>query len=303
MGGPPPSSSLGQCEVCEKEAKSRCAGCFQSFYCSKEHQVKAWPTHRATCAPIKVCQNDKVGRFYVATRDIKPGEIVLRENPLVVGPSQATPPVCVGCFKVNLLTFMRPHIYSCIRATRFICMQNIIVLSERMSWTAVESLIGNCAQPEVDLETDVDNDEHIFMLNDMMPRRRVAMRKKWKKRKEQKEEENVRWGVKSFNLETTKKRKRKKLVGKIREKVARTWPQARLKNVHRHRRRMLTIQHSSNRLTLRMIYLESAQVGRHITFFSYTFHFLIFPHLVVIRLSFLLIGSGKFRPIKSSSFC
>lgn len=93
--------SLGKCEVCEKEAKSRCAGCFQSFYCSKEHQKQDWPTHKTHCAPIKMCQNDKVGRFYVATRDIKPGEIVLREAPLVVGPSQATPPVCVGCFKVK----------------------------------------------------------------------------------------------------------------------------------------------------------------------------------------------------------
>ncbi|CAH1996051.1 unnamed protein product [Acanthoscelides obtectus] len=35
----------------------------------------------------------------VATRDIKPGEILLKEQPLISGPSQNTVPVCVGCYK------------------------------------------------------------------------------------------------------------------------------------------------------------------------------------------------------------
>lgn len=65
-------------------------------------------------------------------------------------------------------------------------------------------------------------------------------------KKEQNEKENVRWGVKSFNLDTTK---RKKETSWENSRESRTWPQARLKNAHRRRRRMLTIQHSSNRLT------------------------------------------------------
>lgn len=35
----------------------------------------------------------------VACRDIKPGEIVLKESPLVKGPSQVTCPVCVNCLQ------------------------------------------------------------------------------------------------------------------------------------------------------------------------------------------------------------
>lgn len=125
---PQGNQSLGKCEVCDKDAKSRCAGCFHIFYCSKEHQRQDWPIHKPNCWPIKMCQNDKVGRFYVATRDIKPGEIILRENPLVVGPSQATPPVCVGCFKVIFFMSTSRDLYA-----------------KKLVQECSKSLIGNCA--------------------------------------------------------------------------------------------------------------------------------------------------------------
>ena len=90
-----------KCEVCKKEAKSRCSGCVQAFYCSVEHQRVDWKNHKVNCSPLKLCHNDKIGRFYVATRNIKPGEIILRESPLVISPAQLTGPVCVGCLKVR----------------------------------------------------------------------------------------------------------------------------------------------------------------------------------------------------------
>lgn len=93
----------GKCEVCDKQAKSRCSGCVQAFYCSVEHQRQDWKIHKPSCSPLKVCHNEKIGRYYVATRNIKPGEIILRESPLVIGPSQVTGPVCVGCLKVRLI--------------------------------------------------------------------------------------------------------------------------------------------------------------------------------------------------------
>lgn len=92
-----------KCAVCEKESKSRCSGCLQVWYCSTDHQRKDWKTHKANCSPIRVAQSEKLGRYYVATRNIKPGEIVLKESPLVIGPSQVTPPVCVGCLQVKYL--------------------------------------------------------------------------------------------------------------------------------------------------------------------------------------------------------
>ncbi|KAG5683117.1 hypothetical protein PVAND_012418 [Polypedilum vanderplanki] len=89
----------GKCAVCNNQAKSRCSGCVQAFYCSVEHQRADWKNHKPLCSPMRVCHNEKIGRHYVATRDIKPGEIVLREAPLIIGPSQVTVPVCVGCLK------------------------------------------------------------------------------------------------------------------------------------------------------------------------------------------------------------
>nr|CAD7441361.1 unnamed protein product [Timema bartmani] len=46
-----------------------------------------------------VCENALLGRHLVATRDIKEGVVVLKELPLVAGPPQITPPVCLGCYR------------------------------------------------------------------------------------------------------------------------------------------------------------------------------------------------------------
>lgn len=99
--GSPNDDLTGNCFVCDKVSKSRCSQCLDVFYCSVDHQRKDWKAHKPKCSPMRVCQSDKMGRFYVATRNIKPGEIVLKEAPLVIGPSQATPPVCVGCLQVK----------------------------------------------------------------------------------------------------------------------------------------------------------------------------------------------------------
>lgn len=48
---------------------------------------------------FQIRTNDLFGRYLVASRDIKPGEIVLKESPLISGPSQITAPVCIGCLQ------------------------------------------------------------------------------------------------------------------------------------------------------------------------------------------------------------
>lgn len=49
---------------------------------------------------LQVLHNDILGRYLVATRDIKQGEIILEEIPLIKGPSQMTAPVCLGCYRL-----------------------------------------------------------------------------------------------------------------------------------------------------------------------------------------------------------
>lgn len=42
------------CAVCSITAKQRCAGCFNVFYCSRDHQKQHWKIHKSLCRPIKV---------------------------------------------------------------------------------------------------------------------------------------------------------------------------------------------------------------------------------------------------------
>lgn len=101
--GSPNDELTGNCFVCGKLSKSRCSQCLEVFYCSVDHQRKDWKNHKPSCSPMRICSSDKIGRHYVATRNIKPGEVVLKEAPLVIGPSQSTPPVCVGCLQVKFM--------------------------------------------------------------------------------------------------------------------------------------------------------------------------------------------------------
>ena len=49
---------------------------------------------------FQICSDDPaLGRYIIATRDLKPGELLLAESPLVVAPMAVTPPVCLVCYK------------------------------------------------------------------------------------------------------------------------------------------------------------------------------------------------------------
>ncbi|XP_066945612.1 SET domain-containing protein SmydA-8-like [Macrobrachium rosenbergii] len=87
------------CEVCQVPAKQSCSSCHASFYCSKECQKKAWKLHKASCIPYVIEIHPVYGRYCVATRDIKPGEIIMREVPVAVGPKNMSIPLCLGCHR------------------------------------------------------------------------------------------------------------------------------------------------------------------------------------------------------------
>ncbi|XP_021915499.1 protein msta isoform X2 [Zootermopsis nevadensis] len=88
------------CAVCTEPANQRCGGCHVIYYCCRDHQRLDWKGHRSRCKPFKVADNKALGRHLIATRDIKVGEVILDEQPLVAGPSQVTPPVCLGCYRI-----------------------------------------------------------------------------------------------------------------------------------------------------------------------------------------------------------
>ena len=88
------------CAYCHIQANQRCTGCHETFYCSREHQKMHWRKHKNQCCAFKICSdNEELGRYIIATRDLKPGELILAEAPTVIAPMAVTPPVCLACYK------------------------------------------------------------------------------------------------------------------------------------------------------------------------------------------------------------
>lgn len=96
-------ASLTSCALCQARASQLCAACRNVVYCSREHQKEHWKKgHKAECKCYEVATNETLGRHLRATRDIKIGEQILKEAPLILGPKVASAPLCLGCHR-NLL--------------------------------------------------------------------------------------------------------------------------------------------------------------------------------------------------------
>lgn len=99
------------CQICSKEAPFKCTSCKQAHYCGSDHQKEHWPRHKVDCRPFIIKQNDVLGRYMVATRDIPAKSVIFMEKPLVVGPKWCISDEeklysmfpCVGCFKQTSL--------------------------------------------------------------------------------------------------------------------------------------------------------------------------------------------------------
>lgn len=87
----------GLCEVCQAEAQQACSGCASVFYCGKEHQRKHWPNHRQECQPYKVVSSPDAGQYLVAGCQLKAGQRILRDTPLIVAPLATSTLLCLGC--------------------------------------------------------------------------------------------------------------------------------------------------------------------------------------------------------------
>ncbi|KAH8405988.1 hypothetical protein KR215_001817, partial [Drosophila sulfurigaster] len=95
-------TSPTSCALCQARATQVCAACRNVVYCSREHQKEHWKQHKSQCKCYEMDTNQLLGRHLRATRDIRMGEQIMREAPLVLGPKVASPPICLGCHR-NLL--------------------------------------------------------------------------------------------------------------------------------------------------------------------------------------------------------
>jgi len=78
---------VSNCQICEKPAPMKCKKCLTVGYCCKEHQTEDWRIHKKKCIPFEIKTNEVLGRHLVARRDLKPGELILKESALVSGPT------------------------------------------------------------------------------------------------------------------------------------------------------------------------------------------------------------------------
>ena len=55
------------------------------------------------CTKLSVTDTRKTLKFltssFIYRRNIEPGEVIMEEHPITVGPKQFTSPVCLGCYR------------------------------------------------------------------------------------------------------------------------------------------------------------------------------------------------------------
>ena len=75
-----------RCCFCEKSSESllQCSGCGNVQYCNQTCQRSDWKTHKKSCKVYKLVKISGKNYGLVATRSIKQGEIIMKENPLLI---------------------------------------------------------------------------------------------------------------------------------------------------------------------------------------------------------------------------
>ncbi|KAG5673865.1 hypothetical protein PVAND_003876 [Polypedilum vanderplanki] len=110
------------CKVCRNEAKQKCSGCLNVFYCSRNCQISDWKSgHKNACKPYEVKRNEKLGRYMIAARDLKAGEVLFREFAVVHGPKMISNPMCLGCHKTLAIQPHKADFYRCSRCAWPMC--------------------------------------------------------------------------------------------------------------------------------------------------------------------------------------
>uniref|UniRef100_A0A182R8I9 SET domain-containing protein n=1 Tax=Anopheles funestus TaxID=62324 RepID=A0A182R8I9_ANOFN len=72
-------------------------------------------------ASYSVKRTEQVGRYLVASRDLKAGDIIIETSPIIVGPCAETEPVCLGCHSTFIADSV---IYRCENCNWRICSPN-----------------------------------------------------------------------------------------------------------------------------------------------------------------------------------
>ena len=85
--------------VTGKKKLSKCAGCHAITYCGVECQREDWPRHNWNCVPVMVTEIPGKGRGFVAARDIKMGELIFKDKPVITLPQ--------NIFRIDRLEYLK----------------------------------------------------------------------------------------------------------------------------------------------------------------------------------------------------
>lgn len=90
----------GQCWLCRASSEVKCDKC-DIEACSQAHLALHTKIggggDGSQCLPFQIVFREGVGNCVTATRDIRPGEVILSEKPAVWGPNLKSPPKCCNC--------------------------------------------------------------------------------------------------------------------------------------------------------------------------------------------------------------
>jgi len=75
------------CSGCQNKKSTnllKCSGCSLAYYCNSKCQKSHWKIHKKSCIAFKVESVAGKGMGMIASRDIKQGETILKEDPVLV---------------------------------------------------------------------------------------------------------------------------------------------------------------------------------------------------------------------------
>ena len=87
------------CLWCCKPCLELCPKCGLVAFCSQDHLANHYNKEDGTCLPFRIRYSPNKGRYAVAIKTIEPCQLILKDWPLVVGPSRQQLVVCVECLK------------------------------------------------------------------------------------------------------------------------------------------------------------------------------------------------------------
>ncbi|MCL4145060.1 UNVERIFIED_CONTAM: hypothetical protein GTU68_036376, partial [Idotea baltica] len=110
-------------------------------------------------------KNSTLGRHLTVTRDFKAGELIFKEEPLVVGPKQITEPICLNCYKRVYGT------YRCSKCTWPMCNAECEAGLEHQP----ECIVGQEIGSPIDI-ADFNETNHFYEV--VLPVRCLALKKR-----------------------------------------------------------------------------------------------------------------------------